>query len=135
MFDTHLHIASNDIDQYQRQPIAMRSSTWWRDGAHEGSDLIAALDAAGVANALIVQAVGVYGFDNRYVLHAAAQYHERLAAVVAVDVESDDSANEVRRLAHGNVVGVRLFAVASDPTWPEVLRTWKTRAPLPRKRG
>jgi predicted TIM-barrel fold metal-dependent hydrolase len=78
------------------------------------------MHASAVGRAIVVQAVGPYGFDNRYLLHSVAD-HPQLAAVPAVDLDgrsSQDIERAVQRLAESpRVVGVRYFAVSPGSTW------------------
>jgi L-fuconolactonase len=105
--DSHVHVATADVDRYPLRPTGV-GSDWWRSGADVES-LTAGMDAAGVDRAVLVQAVGAYGFDCRYVLDSAS---ERLAVVDAVDLD------ETVDLRPG-VAGTRLFGVSSPetPAW------------------
>ena len=115
--DTHVHVACLDTDRYPRSPRGV-GSDWWRSG-HDAASLVAALDAAGVARAVVVQAVGPYGYDNRCAVNAVAAHPDRLSLVVAVDPESADPAADLGRLARdAPLAGVRLFGVGGDePAW------------------
>jgi L-fuconolactonase len=76
------------------------------------------MDAHGVAAALAVQAVGVYAYDNAYVLDEVASGSRPVAAVAAVDVGAEGAAEEITRLsAVPGVAGVRLFAVSPGNSW------------------
>lgn len=115
--DTHVHLASPDGDRYPRQPMDVGSPWWHRDG-YSADEVLATVTGAGVAGLLAVQAVGVYGYDNAYVVDAAARHPDRVRAVVAVDMDRPDPAADVRREGgRPGVVGVRLFAVAPGSSW------------------
>jgi len=76
------------------------------------------LDAAGVARAVIVQAVGPYGNDNRYALEVGAQSDNRFAVVVAIDTNAPDPAAELAALVDRRpVAGVRVAAFGGDAPW------------------
>jgi len=108
MVDGHTHVASSDTARYPLAPTGV-GSDWWQDGADVAS-LLAAMDAAGVDRAVVVQAVGAYGYDCSYAVDAVASAPHRLALVGAVDLEADDPP----------LVGaaVRVFAVGGGLTSP-----------------
>lgn len=108
MVDGHTHVASRDTVRYPLAPTGV-GSDWWRAGADVGS-LLAAMDGAGVERAVVVQAVGAYGYDCSYALDAVASAPDRLALVGAADLEVDDPV----------LVGaaVRVFAVGAGMTSP-----------------
>lgn len=116
LFDTHTHIASDDAARYPRR-LGGFGSDWWGTAGHEAGDLVADLDRADVDLAVAVQAVGVYGYDNRYVLDAVRAHPTRLRAVVGVDM-ADDPLKTINAMgSDAAVVGVRLFAVGGDDSW------------------
>ena len=119
--DTHVHLASPDQDRYPRQPTGV-GSPWWRQDGHSTPEVLAAAAEAGVSGLVAVQAVGVYGYDNRYVADAASEYPDRVRVVVAVDVDGPSTAADVaasvaREAGRAGVVGVRLFAVQPGSGW------------------
>ena len=116
--DTHVHVGCTDADRYPRSPRGV-GSDWWRTGDHGSGPLVATLDAAGVERAVVVQAVGPYGYDCRCAVDAVGERPDRLRLVVAVDPTGADPAAELRRLArHAPVAGVRLFCVGgADEAW------------------
>lgn len=80
-------------------------------------DVDADLSAAEVRGAVLVQAVGLYGYENAYVLDSVRDRTDR-SAVVAVDFDQPDALDVLARLAvRPNVCGVRLFAVESTSRW------------------
>jgi L-fuconolactonase len=118
ILDTHVHVVSDDTARYPRQINASAIRRWWDGAACDTAALLRAMDAHGVAAALAVQAVGVYGYDNAYVLDEVASGSRRVAAVAAVDVDAEGAAGEITRLsARAGVAGVRLFAVAPGSSW------------------
>jgi predicted TIM-barrel fold metal-dependent hydrolase len=110
--DSHTHVAS---PAYPFSPMGV-GSDWWRSGATV-VDLVAAMDAAGVGRAVVVQAVGAYGYDCRCACDAVAGVHgERLTLVVAVDMAGADPASDLVALAASAPVhGVRVFGVGGPP--------------------
>lgn len=85
MIDSHTHVASADVARYPLAPTGV-GSEWWRGDAGVGA-LLGAMDAAGVTRAVVVQAVGAYGYDCSYAADAVASAPERLALVGAVDLD------------------------------------------------
>lgn len=88
MIDAHTHVASADTARYPLAPTGV-GSDWWRSGA-DVETLLARMDDAGVERAVVVQAVGAYGYDCSYAGDAAATAPERLALVGAVDLEAEE---------------------------------------------
>jgi predicted TIM-barrel fold metal-dependent hydrolase len=126
--DSHTHVASPDTDRYPLAPSGL-GRTWWTGGDHRAPALVAAMDRAGVDRAVVVQAVGPYGYDCRYAVDATAAFPDRLALVGAVDMAGADPAGALALLAAAAPLrGVRLFGVggagggaggggAGPPTW------------------
>jgi L-fuconolactonase len=118
--DTHVHVACAETLRYPRSPRGV-GSDWWRDDDRGAASLLAALDAAQVDRAVVVQAVGPYGYDCRCAMDAVAEHPDRLALVVAVDPDSPSPAGALEELAaEGQVAGVRVFCVGGGhPAWLE----------------
>jgi L-fuconolactonase len=118
IFDTHVHVVSQDTTRYPRQINASATHRWWSGGNCDAAGLLANMDAHDVAAALVVQAVGVYAYDNAYLLDEVAAESGRLAGVVAVDLDAERPAEEIARLSSlPGVAGVRLFAVSPGNRW------------------
>jgi L-fuconolactonase len=118
IIDTHVHVVSQNTARYPRQVNASATHRWWSGGNCDTAALLANMDAHGVAAALAVQAVGVYAYDNSYLLDEVASENGHVAGVVAVDMEADRPAEEIARLSSvSGVAGVRLFAVAPGSSW------------------
>jgi L-fuconolactonase len=120
--DSHTHVASPDTDRYPLAPPGGGGlgRAWWTGGDCSAAALIAAMDGAGVDRAVVVQAVGPYGYDCRYAVDAVAAHPERLALVGAVDMAGPEPAAALADLAAAAPAlrGVRVFGVdGSPPTW------------------
>jgi L-fuconolactonase len=117
--DSHTHVVCSDGDRYPlaRRPDAGRR--WWTDGDHSPRALVAAMDAAGVDRAVVVQAIGPYGYDCRCAIDAVEAFPERLVHVGAVDMAGVDPAAALGELAAvAPLSGVRVFGVdGAPPTW------------------
>jgi predicted TIM-barrel fold metal-dependent hydrolase len=68
--DSHVHVVASDRKRYPLQP-AVAGKAWYDEAPVSVERYVAEMDGAGVAAAVLVQAVGAYCFDNRYVLDAA----------------------------------------------------------------
>lgn len=118
IIDTHVHVVSEDTGRYPRQINASATHRWWSGGKCDTAALLANMDAHGVAEALAVQAVGVYAYDNSYLLDEVVSGSGRVAGVVAVDMDADRPAEEITRMSSvAGVAGVRLFAVSPGSSW------------------
>ncbi len=81
--DAHAHIYSPDEKKYP--PI--EKPTRPPGGKGSLADLMADMDAAGVAAACIIQVSSFYRFDNRYILDSAVAAPQRTAGVVTLNPE------------------------------------------------
>jgi L-fuconolactonase len=121
--DAHVHVASDDEARYPRHPTGI-ASDWWRRGRYQVDDVRGTLMEAGVAQMVIVQAAGVYGEDNRYVVDMAGQRPESDRAVVVVDPDAPGVSASITELAsRRGVAGVRCMAVRPSATWVGTTRT------------
>ena len=111
--DTHTHVVAPDREAYPLSPRPL-SGPWYDEAPCSAPELAELMNEAGVDRAVLVQGVGAYSFDNRYVADAAAGAPERFTAACCVDPEGADPVAELSRwLARDEVEGVRLFALAS----------------------
>lgn len=111
--DIHPHIIADNDEKYPRSPLFGVQSDWSRERPVTVDGLIAAMDAAGVAKAAIVQASTCYGYDNSYLCDSVAQYPGRLTAVGSVDVLQPDATEQIRHWMARGVTGLRLFTGGS----------------------
>jgi predicted TIM-barrel fold metal-dependent hydrolase len=115
--DAHVHVVASDTARYPLRPGGF-GRDWWTGRAVDAAAVTRDLDAAGVDRAVIVQAVGPYGNDNRYAADVVAASGGRFALVVAIDTEAADPAAELAALVDGgNVAGVRVAAFAGEAPW------------------
>lgn len=121
IIDTHVHVVSPDTRSYPLTGGTRDGADYWSDGTCSAGDVLRVQAANGVTRTVLVQGVGAYGYDCRYVLHAAAEHPERTAAVVAVDMSDPAAAaGSLREYAREpSVTGVRLFAVSGGPGAPD----------------
>jgi L-fucono-1,5-lactonase len=115
--DAHVHVVASDTDRFPVRPGGF-GRDWWTGRPLDGEQITRDLNAAGVDRAVIVQAVGPYGNDNRYAQQVVADAEGRFALVAAIDTDADDPAAELSVLADGShVAGVRVTAFAGDAPW------------------
>ncbi len=107
LVDTHVHVVSHDQDRYPRSPN-QPGLTWVDSHACSTEEFIGLMDANGVDQAVLVQALGAYTADNCYAVDSANAYPDRFVSVVYVDLAGPDPMAEVVRLAAEGAVGVRV---------------------------
>jgi L-fuconolactonase len=111
--DTHTHAISPDHDRYPLAPVGGRQSDW---SAHRPSDydtLLAAMDDAGIARAMVVQASTAYGNDNRYVVEAIKAHPNRFSGVFSIDVLAPDNVTQMQRWMDEGMSGLRIFTTGT----------------------
>ncbi|MFJ1767556.1 amidohydrolase family protein [Amycolatopsis sp. NPDC088138] len=113
LIDTHTHVISPDIARYPVDPIGGRQSDWSRDHPVDIEGLVAALDQAGIAKAVVVQASTVYGHDNRYVVEAVRAHPDRFAGVYSLDALASDAVERIRYWQGQGLSGFRLFTTGT----------------------
>src|SRR5258706_6436230 len=111
--DTHTHIISPDRVLY---PVTSEErtdeTTWYLDQPMPVERLLKLMDQSGVDRAVLVQAIGPYGNDNRFVVEAAGLHSDRCVAVGALDVAMDDPGAALAAMAtEGDLRGVRVVDV------------------------
>ena len=118
IFDVHTHAVAADHARYPLAPVGGTLSDWAKERPATAEALLAALDAAGIAQALVVQASTAYGYDNRYAADSAAAHPARFAWVGGVDVLAPDGPDRLAYWVHERgMAGLRVFSTAS--TRPE----------------
>ncbi|OPC85335.1 hypothetical protein B4N89_26840 [Embleya scabrispora] len=124
VIDAHVHVVSPDTRRYPLDGGTRDGTDYWSDGGCSAAEVLGTQTANDVRRTVLVQGVGAYGYDCRYLLDTVARYPRRTAAVIAVDMSDPAAAARCLR-DHArvpSVTGVRLFAVsggpqAPDPTW------------------
>ncbi|MEV5892442.1 amidohydrolase family protein [Nonomuraea fuscirosea] len=105
--DAHAHLVTND-PAYPYDPPGGTVGDAVRDDPMTAERLLAALAANGLSAAVAVQRAHVYGYDNSYVVDAAARHPGRLRAMCVIDARAPDAAKTVRRWAGRGAVAMRL---------------------------
>ena len=115
--DIHPHIISADESRYPRSPLFGVQSEWSRERPISIDQYIAAMDAAGVQQAAIVQASTCYGHDNSYLTDAISTYPGRLTAVGSVNLVEPDAPAKIRNWMQRGLTGLRLFTGGSTKSF------------------
>ena len=130
IIDAHVHIWAGDVDPYPwDHSLGFKPSF-----LAPCEDLLAAMDAAAVDRAVLIQP-SCYGFDNRYILDCAGRYPDRLVGMVLVDPLSEGAADRLEYwVEECGAQGLRLNA-AREPasTWlqdPATYPLWERAAHL-----
>jgi L-fuconolactonase len=113
IIDSHTHVISADTDHYPPTPLGGHQSVWSkaRPVSHDG--LVTAMDQAGIAQAVVVQASTVYGHDARYVVEAVRAHPGRLVGVFSIDPLADNAVQQMKHWIGEGLAGVRLFTTGS----------------------
>jgi L-fuconolactonase len=113
VIDSHTHVISPDRERFPVAPVGGHQSQWsqLRPVDHDG--LVAAMDAAGIAQAVVVQASTVYGHDCRYLVEAVRAHPDRFIGVFSIDSLADDALDQMKRWLGEGMAGMRLFTTGS----------------------
>ena len=135
--DIHPHVIADDEKRYPLAPLGGHQSDWSRSRPVTYQQMIAAMDAAGVDKAALVQASTCYGHDNSYVADAVAASPLRFTGVFSVDVLARDAPEKIRHWHDRGLTGLRLFTIgstmATQADWiddPKAYPAWKTAGEL-----
>ena len=122
---------------HKRYPLKPRnlSGEWYLEAPHTAEELLACMDEAGVAQAVLVQAVGAYTYENDYAADSGVAHPERFASAGCIDPLAPDAAETLRYwIEDRGMHGVRLFAVArEEDSWladPRIFPVWEQAAEL-----
>jgi predicted TIM-barrel fold metal-dependent hydrolase len=111
--DSHNHVISPDKVRFPVAPIGGRQSDWSQARPVDHDGLLAAMDAAGIAQAVVVQASTVYGHDCSYLVEAVRAHPDRFVGVFSIDALADDAVAQMQRWLGEGLVGMRLFTTGS----------------------
>ena len=113
IIDIHPHVISTDTARYPLAPLGGTRSSWSETHATGHDELIAAMDDAGVAKAVVVQASTAYGHDNSYLTAAVKAHPDRFTGVFSVDVLAPDAVERIDHWRKQGLTGLRLFTTGS----------------------
>ncbi len=111
--DTHTHVISPDTVRHPVDPIGGRRSAWSQEHPVDVDGLVRALDEAGVAKAVVVQASTVYGHDSRLVAEAVRAHPDRFVGVHSLDATAPDAVERIRHWHSEGLSGFRLFTTGT----------------------
>lgn len=130
MIDTHTHVVADERARYPLNPRKL-SGEWYLEAPHTAEQLMGYMDEAGVAQAVLVQAVGAYSYDNDYAADSAAAYPERFASACCIDPAAVDAVATFRTwIRQRGMHGIRMFSVSPTsqlddprtfPVWQEAV--------------
>ena len=131
LIDAHTHVVATDRDAFPLSAAALPGD-WYTESPCSAEGLLADMDDAGVDRAVLVQPVGAYSFDNRYVVTSAVAHPDRFTAACCVDPYGESPAEELQRwLDRSGVGGVRFFALSAERSWlsdPNTFELWEQAA-------
>lgn len=113
LLDTHTHVISPDQATYPVNPIGGKQSEWSHERPVDADGLLRAMDAAGIEQAVVVQASTVYGHDNRYVTESVRAHRDRFVGVYSIDAMAPDAVERIDYWQSQGLAGFRLFTTGS----------------------
>jgi L-fuconolactonase len=128
--DCHTHVVAPDHERYPLGPAGLPGDSWVEEAPVSREQLLAEMDTAGVAAALLVQPVGAYGTDNRYAADAAAEDPGRFGGVAVIDMTATDRVETLKYWVRDRGLrGLRLFSIPTpEPGWldnPSTYDVWR----------
>jgi len=126
--DSHVHVIGPDRNRYPLTPREL-SGKWYFEAPCSAERFLEEMDGAGVDQAVLVQAVGAYTFDNAYAADSAAARPDRFASAACIDPQGADPRGDLDRwLVERGMRGVRIFAVSRTSSWlgdPKTFPIWE----------
>jgi len=123
IFDTHAHVLSADLDRYPHSTLRGGVRPPVPRVIFPVGELVAAMDREGVERACLVQRATLYGYDNRYMLDAAARYPDRFRSVAVLDAQDPSAPAALAELVRDHhLSGLRIVApglTEHDTDWLE----------------
>ena len=138
LLDTHAHLIATDWERYRARPFTPDLPVPDRPPYSMTADeLLTLMDAHQVAQACLVQRGHVYGYDNSYIIDAAASYPDRFHPVVILDVADPATPGRYRQMVRDHrVAGFRMATSRPwllDTAWmssPTAMDVWRACADL-----
>ena len=113
--ETHAHLLADDLQKYPIGPVGGQQSEWSKGISLTAEAFLAHMDAAGVDQAVLVQASTVHGYDNNYCAESASRYPARFASVCCIDPLLPDAPQTLNYwITQRGMDGVRLFTTGSS---------------------
>lgn len=118
LVDTHVHVIAADRTRYPLTPFGGRLGEWVEEHPVTAEELLAAMDGAGVARAVLVAAGSAYGVNNDYAADSAAARPDRFVSACIIDMTAADAADRLEYwVRERGMRGLRLFTTP-DPAAP-----------------
>lgn len=138
LLDTHAHLIATDWQRYPARPFTPDLPVPARPAySMTAEELLALMDRHRVAQACLVQRGHVYGYDNGYIIDAAAAYPDRFHPIVILDVADPATPGRYRQMVRDcRVAGFRMACSRPwllDTAWmssPIALEVWRACADL-----
>jgi predicted TIM-barrel fold metal-dependent hydrolase len=113
IIDIHPHVIAADQARFPLAPLGGKRSSWSRDHVIGHDELVGAMDQAGIAKAVVVQASTAYGHDNSYLASAIAAHPDRFTGIFSIDALADDAVDKIEFWRAKGLTGMRLFTAGS----------------------
>jgi predicted TIM-barrel fold metal-dependent hydrolase len=114
MIDTHLHPIADDLACYPISPIGGVQSDWSKGIQLTGDEILAHMDRAGVAQATLVQASTVHGYDNTFCAVCCELHPDRFVGVACIDPLAPNAVDTLSDWTRRwGMRGLRLFTISS----------------------
>lgn len=107
--DCHVHVVSSEVEAYPLAPSGIGRG-WYHERPVDDAGLWRAIGGV-TRRAVLVQAMGAYGYDNSYVLATARRRPDRCRAVVIPDLGSPTLGRDLEAFQARGASGIRLFGI------------------------
>jgi L-fuconolactonase len=114
IIDTHCHVVSPDTKTYPLAPIGGTQSDWSSERPTTPDQLLRAMDEAGVAKAVVVQASTAYGHDSTYCAEAVGGRPDRFTGVFSIDPLESDAVAKAQAWVKRKMTGMLVFTTGSS---------------------
>ncbi len=107
--DVHNHVIAADTTAYPHDPMGGHASPWSQERPVDAAGLLHAMQDAGVALSVVVQASTCYGHDNRYLVDAVQAQPQHYLGVGSLDMLADDAVARIDQWMAAGLSGLRVF--------------------------
>jgi L-fuconolactonase len=107
--DVHNHVISANPARFPLAPMGGKQSDWSKERPVDEAGMLAAMQDAGVAQSVLVQASTCYGHDNSYVAECVANQPAAFAGVFSVDFNAPDAVERIQHWMSLGLSGARVF--------------------------
>ncbi len=107
--DIHSHVIADDQTRFPLAPMGGKQSDWSRERPVNALGMRRAMQEAGVAKSVLVQASTCYGHDNAYVVESVRAHPAHFVGVYSVDLLSPDALARIQHWQQAGLHGLRVF--------------------------